>query len=163
LSSRLPRRFNCPLYHVYAPQPQKNPPKLDNVVIFVATYIATGSTTTFVDGGFTTTSIDPKEINAPICSIATSTNKGKTITQVSKPKSSEVDIDLENFWNDLFEKELPKYNAKLHAMHSRPLLETINVNKAISHISNPFPNCLIFVNCVVDPKFILFFKATERS
>jgi hypothetical protein len=154
-------RFSCPLYHVYAPQHKKNPLKLDDVIIFATTYIAIGSTTTFVDGASTTTSIDPKEINTPICSIAISTNQRKAIIQVSEPKSGGFDIDLENFWNDLFEKELPKYNVNLHAMHSRPPLETINVNKAIGHISTHFPNCLIFVNCVVDPKFILVLRPPD--
>jgi hypothetical protein len=70
LSSRLPRRFSCPLYHVLYPTTQKkNPPKLDDVIIFATTYIAVGSTTTFVDGASTITSIDPKEINTPVCSI----------------------------------------------------------------------------------------------
>jgi len=137
---------------------QKNPLKLNDVIIFAITYIAVGSTTTFVDGASTTTSIDPKKINTPICSIVASTNQGKAIIQVSEPKSGGFDIELENFWNVLFEKELPKYNDKLHAMHSRPPLETINVNKAIGHISNHFPNCLIFVNFVVDPKFILVLR-----
>jgi hypothetical protein len=158
LSSNLPRRFSCPLYHVYGSQHKKNPPKLDDVIIFATIYIAIGSTTTFVDGAFTTISIDSKEINTPICSIVASTNQGKAIIQVSESKSSGFHIDLEICWNDLFEKELPTYNAKLHAMHSRPPLETINVNKTIGHISNHFPNYFIFVNCVVDPKFILVLK-----
>jgi hypothetical protein len=158
LSSRLPRRFSCPLHHVYAPKKNKNPLKLDDVIIFATIYIVVGSTPTFVDGVSTSTSIDPKEINTPICSIAASTNQGKAIIKVLEPKSSGFDIDLENFWNDLFEKELLEYNDKLYAVHSRPLLETINVNKAIGHISNHFPNCFIFVNCVVDPKFVMVLR-----
>jgi len=113
----LPRRFSCPLYHVYAPQHEKNLPKLDDVIIFATTYITIGSTTTFIDGASTTNSSDPKEINTPICSIAVCTNRRKAIIQVSEPKSGGFDIDLENLWNDLFEKKLPKYNDKLHAMH----------------------------------------------
>jgi len=140
------------------PTTQKNPLKLDDVIIIFTIYIASGSMPTFVDGASTSTSIDPKEINTPIYPIAASTNQGKAIIQVLKPKSNRFDIDLENFWNDLFEKELLKYNDKLHDMHSRPLLETINVKKAIGHISNHFPNCLIFVNCIVDPKFIMLLR-----
>ncbi len=78
---------------------KKNPPKLDDVIIFATTYIVIGSITTIVvvDGAFTTTSIDPKEINIPICSIGASTNQGKAIIQVSDPKSGGFDIDLETF------------------------------------------------------------------
>jgi len=73
-TSRLRSRFSCPLNHVYAPQHKKNSLKLNDVIIFASTYIAVGSTTTFVDGASTTTSIDPKEINTPICSIVASTD-----------------------------------------------------------------------------------------
>lgn len=113
----MPPRFSCLLYHVYAPQHKKNPPKLDDVIIFAITYIVIGSITTFIDGASTTNSSETKEINTPICSIAVCTNQGKAIIQVSEPKLGGFDIDLENLWNDLFEKKLPKNNDKLHAKH----------------------------------------------
>jgi hypothetical protein len=63
-------------------------------------------------------------------------------------------MELENFWNDLFE-ELPTYNDKLHAMRSPPQLKNINVNKTIGQIFNHLQNCPITINYVTTPKSIL--------
>ncbi len=85
----------------------------------------------FVDNA----SIDLKKIETFVCYVFASTYQGKAIIQFLKLKSSKLDFDLESkFWNDLFEKELKKYDHRLQAMHYRPSLEPINVNKAISHI-----------------------------
>lgn len=117
-----------------------------SIIFFVASSIATSITTSFATtfvvgisvGNFVdNASIDLEKVKTFVCFVVDSTNQGKAIIQLLELESSKLDFDLEsNFWNDLFEKELKKYDDRLQAMHYRPLLETINVNKAIGHIFN---------------------------
>jgi hypothetical protein len=60
-----------------------------------------------------------------------------TIIHTLKWGSFNIDFNI-SFWNGLFEKELPKYKDRLQAIHSCPLLKTININKTSSHIFTNF-------------------------
>jgi hypothetical protein len=65
-------------------------------------------------------------------------------------------IDLENmFWNNMIEKELPKYKDRLNAIFPQPQFHTINVNTTFGHVFNNFYNCPINTTYVVDSKSIL--------
>ncbi len=104
-----------------------------STISFVATTFVVGI---YVGNSIDNASIDLKKIKTFVFFAIASTYQRKAIIQVLELKStSELDFDLEsNFWNDLFEKDLKKYDDRLQAMHYCPSLETINVNKAIGHI-----------------------------
>jgi hypothetical protein len=60
------------------------------------------------------------------------------------------------FWNNLFEKELPKYKDKLDAIFILlPLFETINVNTTSNHIFGHLHNYHVVATYGMDPKSIL--------
>ncbi len=64
-------------------------------------------------------------------------------------------IDFENiFWNNMFEKELPMYKDRLHAIFLQPILHIINVNATCNHVFNNLYNCPINITYVVDLKSI---------
>lgn len=65
-------------------------------------------------------------------------------------------IDLENmFWNNMFEKKLPKYKDRFDAIFPRPLFHTINVNTTFGHVFNNLYNCPIDITYVVNLKLVL--------
>jgi hypothetical protein len=63
----------------------------------------------------------------------------KTIIHTLKLGPFNIDFNS-SFWNGLFEKKLPKYKDRLQAIHSCPLLQTININKTSSHLFNQLQN-----------------------
>jgi hypothetical protein len=69
-----------------------------------------------------------------------------------------VDLDLRwilktyTFWNEMFEKELPKYKDHLDVIFPCHLLGTINVNITSGHVFSHLHNCPISITYVVDFK-----------
>ncbi len=59
----------------------------------------------------------------------------KTIIHTLKLGPFNIDFNV-NFWNGLFEKELPKYKDRLQAIHYCPLFKIVDNNKTFSHIFN---------------------------
>ncbi len=58
------------------------------------------------------------------------------------------------FWNEMFEKELPKYKDCLDVIFPCHPLETINVNTTFEHVLSHLHNCPLNITYVVDSKFM---------
>jgi hypothetical protein len=68
---------------------------------------------------------------------------------------SDFVIDFEvGFWNNLFDKKLPKYKDRLEAIFPHHPLEVVNLNIIFVHIFSHLQNCPINITYVVDPKSI---------
>lgn len=67
--------------------------------------------------------------------IVDSVDQKNAFVNVTNIDGSEVDFE-NMFWNNMLEKELPKYKDRLDAIFSQPLFDTININTTFSHIFN---------------------------
>ncbi len=68
---------------------------------------------------------------------------------------SDFVIDSEvDFWNNLFDKKLPKYKDHLEVIFLHHPLEVVNLNIIFVHIFSHLQNCPINITYVVDPKSI---------
>jgi hypothetical protein len=56
------------------------------------------------------------------------------------------------FWNEMFEKKLPKYKDCLDVIFPCHPFETINVNTTSRYVFSHLHNCPINITYVVDPK-----------
>ncbi len=56
------------------------------------------------------------------------------------------------FWNEMFQKELPKYKDCLDVIFPHHHVETISVNTNSRHVFSHLHNCPISTTYVVDPK-----------
>ncbi len=63
------------------------------------------------------------------------------------------EMDFEGaFWNEVFEKELPKYKDRLDVFFPCHPLETISVNTIFGHVFSHLHNCPISITYIIDPK-----------
>jgi hypothetical protein len=85
--------------------------------------------------------------------IVASIDKENAFVQVTNIGGFAIDLE-DKFWNNMFEKELPRYKDRLDAIFRWPLLHTINVNTTSNHVFNNLYNCPINITYVVDSKSI---------
>jgi hypothetical protein len=94
----------------------------------------------------------------PNASSVGSMDRKKNVVQltnfgISRSGGSKFVMDSkDSFWNNMFEKELPKYKGWLDTLFPCHPLETINVNIAFGHVFNHLQNCPISITYVVDLK-----------
>jgi hypothetical protein len=55
-----------------------------------------------------------------------------------------------NFWNDVFVNELPRYKERLDVICCPPPFEIVNVNMSFGHVINPSQNYSRTINYVGD-------------
>jgi hypothetical protein len=82
----------------------------------------------------------------------------KNVVQVPKFGVDGFGFEMDSkgaFWNEVFEKELPKYKDRLTVIFPCHPLETISVNIISGHVFSHLHNCPISITYVVDPKSLL--------
>jgi hypothetical protein len=87
--------------------------------------------------------------------IASSMHRKKNVVQVLEFGIGGSGFEMESkgaFWNEMFEKELPKYKDHLDLIFPCHPLETINVNTTFGHVFSHLHNCTINITYVIDSK-----------